>query len=132
MSTEPGPWEERRYDDLKLHARVRVCGGTSVDYEVRELSFCDDGDGEPLKFNCTSATGGSGVTTYIEAADVYLHGSLRFDGCSHNHFGDPNRRGYIHGCQREHLTRLGPLFDRLYDWAIELIGHEEFLGPSPL
>lgn len=128
---EPGPWIERRYPDLQLHVQMRVCGRFSVDYEVRELSLYDDGDGEPLKFVCTTNTGGSGITTHITAADVYIHGTIKFDGCSHNYFGDPDRRGYIHGCQREQLTRLGTLFDRLYDWTIELIGHEEFLRPSP-
>jgi len=127
---EPGPWIERRYADLQLHVQMRVCNSAVVDYEVRELSFYDDGEGDPLKFVRTTNTGGSGITTHITAADVYIRGWIKFDGCSHTNFGDSN--GYIHGCQREHLTRRGPLFDRLYDWAIELIGYEEFLRPSPL
>lgn len=127
---EPGPWIERRYADLQLHVQMRVVNTAVVDYEVRELSVYDDGEGDPLKFNCTTATGGNGVTTHIKASDVYIRGSIKFDGCSHTNFGDSS--GYIHGCQREHLTRLGPLFERLFDWAIELIGHAEFLRPSPL
>lgn len=131
MSTpEPGPWVERRYPDLQLHVQMRVCNPAVVDYEVRELSFYDDGDPDPLKFVCTTATGGSGITTHITASDVWIRGSIKFDGCSHNNFGDST--GYYHGCQREHLTRLGPMYDRLFDWAIELIGHEESLRPNPL
>lgn len=61
---------------------------------------------------------------------MFSHGEIKFDGCSHNWFGNSN--GYYHGCQREHLTRLGTLFERLFDLAIGLIGHEEFLQPSPL
>jgi hypothetical protein len=113
---------------------MRVVNTAVVDYEVRELTVYDDeaegSDG--LQFVCTTATGGSGVTSHITAADVWLRGSIKFDGCSHNYFGDSDRGGYIHGCQREQLTRLGPLYDRLFDWTIELIGHAEFLRPSPL
>lgn len=135
MSTpEPGPWLERRYADLQLHVQMRVVNTAVVEYEVRELIlYGDEAEGsDGLLFNCTTATGGSGVTPHIAAADVYLHGTIKFDGCSHNYFGDPDRRGYIHCCQREQLTRLGPLYDRLFDWTIELIGHAEFLRPSPL
>lgn len=123
---------ERRYEDLMLHVRVRRADDAAVDYEVRELVFVDDGEGEPLKFACTDENGSSNVTLDINRADVMIRGWVKFDGCSHNNFGDPDNRGYYHGCQREHLTRLGPLYDRLYDWVIELIGHEEFLRPSPL
>jgi hypothetical protein len=132
MSTpEPSPWIERRYADLQLHVRMRKDHMAGVEYEVRELTFYDDGDGDPLKFSYRPAEG-CGVTTQdVEKADVWLCGTIKFDGCSHNNFGDT--RGYIHGCQREHLTRLGPLFDRLFDWTIELIGDDgKYLCPSPL
>lgn len=132
-ATPPGPWVERQYRDLMLHVRVRALETYAIEYEAREIVFCTkDGGEEGFAFaNATPAEAAPG-TADIDNAVVFVRGEIKFDGCSHNWFGDPERKGYYHGCQREHLTRLGPLFDRLYDWAIELIGHEEFLRPEPL
>ena len=134
MSTsEQSPWVERRYTDLHLHVQMRVRSTipNEVEYEVRELSHDDDGDGDPFKFNCTTNTGGGGTTSYITASDVYIQGAINSDGKSVANFGDG--KGYILGGQREHLTRLGPLFERLYDWAIKLLGDDgKRLAPRPL
>lgn len=73
MSTpEPGPWLERRYADLQLHVQMRVVNTAVVEYEVRELIlYGDEAEGsDGLLFNCTTATGGSGVTPHIAAADA--------------------------------------------------------------
>lgn len=117
IEIEHGPWAERRYEDLLFHARMRVVNASCTEYEVRELSLYDDGEGDPLKFK--THEGPDNITSDLELADVFASGSIKFDGCSHNDFGGG---GYYHGCQREHLTRIGPLFDRLFDWTVELIG----------
>ena len=46
MTEYPEPWEERRFDDLMLHARMRKANSACVDYEVRALVVYDDGVGD--------------------------------------------------------------------------------------
>ncbi len=110
--TVEAPWEDRRFDDLLLHARLRVHNPAVVDYEVRTLTVHDDGVGDPLKFDTEGDP-----TLDPDAAKPFIKGYIKWDGCSNNEFP-----ASYHGCQREHLTRLGPLFDRLFDWAAEKIG----------
>jgi hypothetical protein len=113
-------WENKVFTDLRLHVRARKINNSCVEYEVREI---DTWDG-PYTYPSNKAMES---TSNLEEADILLKGSIRFDGCSHNYFGEG---GYIHGCFREHMTRLGTLYDHLFDWAIELIGHKEFLEKS--
>lgn len=57
---------------------------------------------------------------------VLVSGSIKFDGCSHNDFG---RGGYVHGCSRQEMARLGAIFEALFDWAGEVMpqSREEYL-----
>lgn len=114
-------WETRIYESLRLHVRVKKLSPAAVAYEVRDVHV-DEG---VLDFEHKDNACGS--TSEVENAAILMSGTIKFDGCSDNRFGNG---GYIHGCFREHLTRLGPLYDHLYDWAIELIGNEEFLSKS--
>ena len=117
-------WETRIYESLRLHVRARKMNSAYVEYEVRDVEM-DPEDGT-LSFEHKDNTH-PGDTSEVEDARIFLRGTIKFDGCSDTRFGDG---GYYHGCFREHLTRLGPLYDHLYDWAMELIGNEEFLSKS--
>ena len=124
MSDYPEPWEERRFDDILLHARMRKANSACVDYEVRALVVYDDGVGDPIKFDFDDGD----PTNDLDKVAPFIKGFIKWDGCSHNEFSS-----YYHGCQREHLTRLGPLFDRLFDWAEEKIGgYEGYLSRGSL
>ena len=107
-------WIERRYDDLELHVRVHSHSEYSIEYEVRKILSTDP----VLLFEAPEGTSWK-PTEDVEKGEIYIKGTIKWDGCSHNDFGDG---GYIHGCERKHLTRLGILYDRLFDWAIELLG----------
>lgn len=50
----------------------------------------------------------------LEDAEVYLHGRVKWDGCSDWHFDDQDR-GMIHGCSREDVQRLGDVMARCWD-----------------
>ena len=115
-------WETRVYESLRLHVRARKMNEAYVEYEVRDV-FVDDGH---LSFKHKDNTH-PGDTSEVEEAEILVSGTIKFDGCSDTRFGDG---GYYHGCFREHMTRLGPLYDHLFDWAMELIGNEEFLSKS--
>jgi hypothetical protein len=56
---------------------------------------------------------------HVEDAEVYIHGSVKWDGCSNWHF-DEQDRVMLHFCGEDHATEIGELFKRLYAWAREL------------
>lgn len=104
------PWEVRQYDDLWLHARMRLINGAACEYEVRTLIEHQDG----LLFQAFDKNGAEFWTKLIEETQPFIKGTIRSDGCSHNNFAEG---GYLHACRAQELVRLGPLFERLYEWA---------------
>jgi len=53
--------------------------------------------------------------------EPYLHGTVKWDGCSNWHF-DEQDRVMLHGCQRSDLTRFGEVMAACWDWTAELLG----------
>jgi hypothetical protein len=63
---------------------------------------------------------GSGDTTNdVTAAEVFLHGEVKWDGCSNWHF-DEQERVMLHGCSRDDLTKIGAIMAACWDWTAEL------------
>jgi hypothetical protein len=56
----------------------------------------------------------------IEDSEPYLHGEVKWDGCSNWHF-DEQDRVMLHGCSRADIQRIGDLMGACWDWAAELI-----------
>lgn len=134
MSEEPKiVWLiDRRLKDADgtggFHIRAKLSNPSVMDYEVRNLILWDVHEGEPLKFEFRDPTMNGGITASsdVEKGEIYLEGSIKFDGCSHNNFVDG---GYVHSCSRSEMTRLGRLFETLYDMALELMpDNREFLS----
>ena len=57
-------------------------------------------------------------------AHRYLHGWVKWDGCSNWHFDEQDRL-YLHGCDRHDTTRWGEAMGRCWDWAQDLLGTGE-------
>jgi len=55
----------------------------------------------------------------LEEAALYLHGSVKWDGCSNWHF-DEQDGGMLHGCSKADLQRFGDVMATCWDWAAEL------------
>ena len=55
----------------------------------------------------------------IEEAEPYLHGEVKWDGCSNWHF-DEQDRIMLHGCTRHDVLRFGEVMAECWDWAAEL------------
>lgn len=106
---------ERVLEDLELHVRVGLIDTHVIEYEVRDMILYDDGNGAPFKF-CTV---NGEITSDLDQAELLVKGSIKWDGCSHNNFGDEN--GYLHACSRREMVRFGELFDRLFEIAQELM-----------
>ena len=74
---------------------------------------------EPLMWEL-SDTVTTDYTEDLAKAAVFLHGSVKWDGCSNWHF-DGQDACMIHFCCVEHGQALGKLFEALYAMAAELI-----------
>ncbi len=57
-------------------------------------------------------------TEKLEEAEVFLSGSVKWDGCSNFNLGEG---GYYHFCSKQEAIDIGVLLGRLYDWAAKLI-----------
>jgi hypothetical protein len=51
--------------------------------------------------------------------EIYLHGSVKWDGCSNWYF-DEQDRNMLHGCDKADLQRLGIVMAFCWDWTVEL------------
>ena len=56
----------------------------------------------------------------LKDADVYLHGSIKFDGCSDWHF-DEQDDVMLHFCSKGTAEDIGALFGYMYEMAKKLI-----------
>lgn len=56
---------------------------------------------------------------HLAQAEVFLHGGVKWDGCSDWHF-DEQEDSMLHFCGKEEAGAIGTLLCRLYDWAREL------------
>jgi hypothetical protein len=89
------------------------------DFVIHVLLWIDDGN--PIA-NKKDATSSPDPAASIEDSQIFLHGSIKWDGCSNWQF-DEQERVMLHFCGRKNATNLGILMDRLYDWASEVIPH---------
>ncbi len=134
-TTPAQPWTERTFDDIKFHVRARPSSfglptpndprtdrAIAIEYEVREVSVGHDMHdmNEEHPINLYRLPSSSDETTDIELADVWAHGTIKWDGCSHNHLPQ-----YHHECSRQGMKNIGVLFDRLFDLALELMPDEQ-------
>lgn len=60
------------------------------------------------------------TTSDISEAACYLHGHVKWDGCSNWHF-DEQDNCMLHACERSGLQRLGEVMARCWDWTAELL-----------
>lgn len=97
-------WNIHRWDDIGFVALSRG----EFNFRVYQINGWDDGapnfdtpEGEP--------TGDFGE------AEVFCHGSIRFDGCLNMNF--PQDSHIVHLCGRTNAVHLGRLMSRLYDLA---------------
>jgi hypothetical protein len=120
---ETKPWQEKWFEDIEFYVRMRHENEVVVAFEVHSLQLHDDGKGRPYKFEKRGATHSGEVTTDPNDSEPYVKGTIKWDGCSHVNF-----LGYIHACSRQELVRFGQLFDRLFNFAMELMpGNGEYL-----
>ena len=87
---------------------------TIYDHETLSIDGCD-----PSFHRAGSHSHPDPVDT-VEEAEPYLHGQVKWDGCSNWYF-DEQDRVMLHGCSRENVQRFGDIMAACWDWTQELI-----------
>ena len=108
--------------DIKVFKDIWfIAIGVRGDYEAEFLVYALEGveaDGSPL-YHQKDVRSWPAPTDHICDAELFLHGRVKWDGCSDWHF-DEQDRIRLHGCAREDLTALGEVMARCWDWTAEL------------
>ena len=92
-----------------------------VDFKVYEIYGEVFNMGE--KVGILNYHGNNGeFTPDIDKAKLYLHGTIKWDGCSDWWFDEQERRVMLHFCGRRDMRTLGLLFDMMYEMMPDLLG----------
>lgn len=122
-----GPLERRvRHSPELSFTIVAVPHDYHVEYSIYDIEGFGEGEARgvydrPLWHQAGAAIYPSTVDT-LEEAEPYLHGSVKWDGCSNWHF-DMQDRVMLHGCSRENVQRFGDVMTLCWDWTAELCPH---------
>ncbi|WP_175952856.1 hypothetical protein [Burkholderia sp. BCC0405] len=94
-------------------------------YHVMSWEWWDDnGHHERPLWVRAGSTGGGDDVQNLEEAEIYLHGEVKWDGCSNWHF-DEQDRVMLHGCSRSDIQRFGDVMAACWDWAMELLPNSD-------
>jgi hypothetical protein len=86
-----------------------------VEFKAYQVTGVDGNGGAPLFGDMSNAT------TNLSEAPVFIHGSVKWDGCSNWHF-DEQDKAMLHFCGPEDAAEVGQLLARMYEIARELLG----------
>lgn len=100
------PWE-----DIQFAAEFRSVNTAVVDVRVVQIQGCGN---SPLQFVKYGPKGSGPPTESFDDADTFLHGHIKWDGCSNWSF---QYDCMLHFCGVEQGFAIGILFMRLYDEA---------------
>lgn len=89
-------------------------------YDCMGMSLGADGGYTTPLYTVKDAIDCSESTENSDDAQVFLSGSIKWDGCANLTF-DEQETAALHFCGRSDAQRVGKLLDRLYDLAGELI-----------
>lgn len=85
------------------------------------------GVGDARYYDRAGAGCSSDITEDVADAQVFLRGSIKWDGCCNIRFDEQDEH-MLHFCGRGDAARVGKLIDRLYDIAAEIPAWDEELG----
>lgn len=108
---------QRDWPDIEFSA-VATPHESYVEFAVYEIEGIMEGS-KPLWHKQGSPCFPDPVDS-IEEAELFLHGSVRWDGCSNWYFNEQDR-AMLHGCGRNDLAALGEVMCRCWDWAREIL-----------
>ena len=88
-----------------------------VDYTIYGIEGCQDN--APCWHKAGSMHYPDDVSR-LEEAEPYLHGTVKWDGCSNWHF-DEQDRVMLHGCSKAQVQRFGDVLAYCWEWTRELL-----------
>jgi hypothetical protein len=109
----------RYFAELEFAVRIKP-GDYSVDYEIFEIVGTTL-NGEIL-FERDGATSRPDAVESIDEAQLYAHGSVKWDGCSNWYF-DITDDCMLHACGRETLLNLGKILEACWMMTKEFCPH---------
>lgn len=112
----------RHFSDLWFTA-LATPGENWVEFAVYEIDEWEDGE-EP-QWHRKDGDSSPDPVAAMEDAEVYLHGSVKRDGCSNWMFDEEHRGTMLHACTRRGLLRFSEVMTRCWDWAKELLPNFE-------
>jgi hypothetical protein len=113
----------RNFPELQFTA-VAVDHEYYVEFTVYEIAGWTDGERKgiydvPLWQKAGSHMSPDPVDS-LRDAEVYLHGSVKWDGCSNWWFDEQERGCVLHGCSKDDLLRIGNIMAACWDWTSEI------------
>ena len=109
-------------------------GEVHVDFDVYEINGYTESPTEPHVFDVPNYTkedsedGRDDFVTDPAKADKFLHGGIKWDGCS-NWWFDEQEKGMLHFCGKEGAAGLGALMQKMYEiTAANLPTYDKKLG----
>jgi len=107
----------RCFADLRFVVAAEVAE-FHVDYFIYDIAGFTE-DNLPL-LQKKDATFYPDPVESMEDAEVFLHGFVKWDGCSNWHFDEQDRL-MIHGCGRADIQRIGDIMAACWDWTAEIL-----------
>lgn len=106
----------RTYEELNFVVSAKV-GEDHVEFQIFNIAGFTENGIDPLLAGKNMQ---SVPVADIKDAAIFLNGSIKWDGCSNWQF-QGQERGFIHGCCKADLVRIGTLMGTCWDLASELL-----------
>lgn len=97
-----------------------------VNYKIYDIAGWSEGETQGVydvpMWHKAGAISGMDTVETLDEAEPYLHGRVKWDGCSDWHFDEQDRL-MLHGCSRANVQRFGDVMALCWDWTAELCPH---------
>lgn len=103
------------FDDIGFVV-LATPGEYTADFNVYEISGHEGTAAGPMLF-----AQGNGYTTDLGDADIFVHGTVKWDGCADWLFNENAQNVMLHGCSRDRWAHLGEVLVRCWDAASGLV-----------
>lgn len=116
----------KHFEDIRftVTATLQDAEGRHIDFVVYEIAGTDAETNE-LCWNRKGATSLPDPVDTLCDAQPFLHGFVKWDGCSNWSFDQQDEGMMLHGCCRNDLTRIGEVMGRCWDITKDMLSSFE-------
>jgi len=111
-------WLVTRFADIEFDVRVAI--GEQNDCYVDVEAYRTHAWGDGREYQRADSDTSPDCTPDLARARRYLHGSVKWDGCSNLHL-DEQDEAMLHFCGRKEARNIGELLARIYDLAHDVL-----------